>query len=314
MYHTSISQGRMEAVAGFRLLITLIALYFLHNTDATPSQYSPDPHLTMQTWACTHFYGENSVTQAPAEGGERLALPLISTFQLPRSKNSVPFQEVVVSHEYKFVYINVRKSASSTTMEMIKSNFKTDWQWCHNGNDTRLEEIAPYMDNGIRCTTMLLTEEMVQSYFFFSFVRDPLDRAISGYAQYVFQVRKLHPRLGSKTHFEKTINEMLGSRQPSNEHLENQIKSLSTPWREGRRIPIDFLGRVEQFGQDWQEAMRRIQAHSGKDLPVVRKLRAVSNRRPSKPVYKNQLNQTTIRAIVELYSQDYTCFGYPRPL
>ena len=232
-----------------------------------------------------------------------------------RSQDGIrPHQEVMVSHKYKFIYVNIRKSASSTLRIYLRKQFQVGWDWCikeiremkAKGKEVQMEE-----PNNKRCTTRYLSEDMVKSYFIFTFVRDPIDRVLSGYAEWTAQ-RKI---TGNISHFQQAMEQSLSSGLIPNEHLESQIKSLNTEWRDGVRLPLDYIGRVERFYQDWKSILRLIQFHSGLRLPLNRAPERQYNLRKEKPIRKVDLDRRVLQLIAYgVYAQDYTCFGYQKPL
>ena len=114
-----------------------------------------------------------------------------------------------------------------------------------------------------------------------------------------------------------------------NQHLESQAMSLASPTQDGRSmIPLDFIGRVEHFADDFLRMLRHAEEATGLSIPraqmqgVVMLLNHTQNRlgAPSeKDLGFAALLQHEIqslrdprldRLVSEAYRQDATCFGY----
>jgi len=122
---------------------------------------------------CQNYYRRKVVDE------DRVRLPMITTREdfhvLGRGNAITPphwAQEVIVSHTYQFVYVPVRKVLSSTMRNLLRSAFNVSWTACGKSNCTFL---TPYED---RCTTLCLSREVIQNYFFFTFVRHPVSRFV----------------------------------------------------------------------------------------------------------------------------------------
>lgn len=221
-----------------------------------------------------------------------------------------PANEIVVNDDFKFVYVEIRKSGSSTIRQMLQTYFNSSFNHCPDSipkNDACLVI-------GRRCSSLCLTEEHVQNYFFFTFVRNPEDRFFSGYKE-AFNQRfsKQGIKLGNQTHVEEVLETIISSHYHSDQHLESQTMSITSPWIDGNgqmhRIPIDFIGRVEFLEDDMKDLLDILQSRTARKAPDIK----VGRSNPGGAV----LEQT--RAIVtedirekirSAYSQDFVCFGY----
>eukprot|EP00890_Picochlorum_soloecismus_P003919 jgi/Picsp_1/4528/NSC_06749-R1_predicted protein [Ostreococcus lucimarinus CCE9901] len=127
-----------------------------------------------------------------------------------------PANEIVVNDEFKFVYVEVRKSGSSSIRKILNEYFNSSFNGCPNSiprNDSCLVI-------GGRCSTLCLTEDHVEQYYFFSFVRNPEDRFYSGYKE-AFNQRfsKRGIQLENQTHINEVLEKIIVSHYHSDQHL-----------------------------------------------------------------------------------------------
>ena len=223
--------------------------------------------------------------------------------------------EVVISNAYKFIYVENRKGASSTIREALKKYFNISWSgstcpvrqgdardWC-------------LFNFNHRCTSMCLDQKHIESYFFFSFVRDPVDRFVSGYKQaWHHRFKNQGIETGNITHMNKVLDRILKEHYHTDEHLETQAMSLGTRWmdRDGKtyRIPMDFIGRVENLEEDFNRVMDEIQKRNSRQLPKGVKLTHANQGGKVALATRKVLDSTLQDKILSSYAQDRVCFGY----
>lgn len=223
--------------------------------------------------------------------------------------------EVVISNAYKFIYVENRKGASSTIREALKTYFNISWSgstcpvrpgdardWC-------------LFNFNHRCTSMCLDQKHIESYFFFSFVRDPVDRFVSGYKQaWHHRFKKQGIETGNVSHMNKVLDRILKEHYHTDEHLETQAMSLGTRWmdRDGKtyRIPLDFIGRVENLEEDFKRVMDEIQKRNSKPLPKGVRLTHANQGGKVALATRQVLDSALQDKILSCYAQDRVCFGY----
>lgn len=182
---------------------------------------------------------------------------------------------VLLVPHLRIAYVEVRKAASETIRGSLSHFFNTTTRTCGDGfkDASRCGLILyrrPY------CTHQCVTPEMARSYFWFSFVRDPVERYYSQLAQVFgkFDTRQVTYRL---------LSEMLRQRESAssrgtechplseNYHLVSQTVQLklrlrppptagpppSAPPPPAAMLPLHFLGRVERFNDDVATMMHR---------------------------------------------------------
>lgn len=247
--------------------------------------------------SCRSFYGSGNDTQLHVledlhEGGR-----MGSTGQKA--------QEVVVSHEYKFVYVEVRKAASSTIRLMLKQVFDTDYySWCRQSS----KGCKVFHS---RCSSLCLSASELTDYLFFTFVREPVGRFIAAYRQ--LQEHRHHSNKNiTAAGMKRTLLDLLYHSKNEDEHTQTQCFALSTATSQGTQIRLDFIGRVEQFESDWGELLSIIQRHSGRSLPdVPRKFSSINQRSSSeRALYEAAATSEIMQLATLTYAQDFVCLGY----
>lgn len=216
--------------------------------------------------------------------------------------------EVVVSHEHKFVYVVNRKAGSSTMQELLLRYFGASWSWCmhHTGQGAGCGFWG-------RCLSSCLSEALLREYYFFTFVRQPIDRFYSALKQSLVMYNL---RGTSYEHMASVLRRLIEANEVWDNHLETQTHSLSTPVAyEPYAVPLDFIGRIETIEQDFPELIRRIEKRNGQPIPnaraVIEEALHVTNAGGELKESIMQLRDPKMDELVALaYAQDLLCFGY----
>lgn len=247
-------------------------------------------------WGAMHCLGHYAKVRRTA--GVRLQ-PTIDTREdtCTRSPSSMHRRthettSVVLVPSLRIAYVEILKGASSTVRQMLSSAFKANYDTC--GGRT----LPPYVkdaatscgtqsgDDRMRCTTSCLTPSEVEEYFFFSFMRDPIERFLSGLYMIngdctarpgearcaTFKAQMSDPTQAMAI-VNSTLQRIINCQ--ANRHFESQAALLTSPlafgpalpvstvsdeWRsrysELYRVPLDFLGRVSHLQEDWRDMLR----------------------------------------------------------
>ncbi|CAL50191.1 Sulfotransferase [Ostreococcus tauri] len=184
--------------------------------------------------------------------------------------------DVVVVPSLRAVYVDVTKAASESIRKRLTDAFQATWT----------DEKYVLKSSGLgRSTTASLPDEVLDTYKFFTFVRNPSERFLSGYRQaFCRSMCQGCERGMSPTRpptIEQTIDllEILRSKASGSvefcshrrgesmrdrdfltnpwldEHLESIIYRLSGVTKRGTHTPIHFIGRVETLNEDWGRLM-----------------------------------------------------------
>ncbi len=268
----------------------------------------------LQAWTsepCRRFYSKHSIF--PPHNSE----PLLAAEDLHMGgreygvRQHLPAQEVIVSDRYKFVFTLVRKSGSATIRQKLSSVFGVTWSWC----DEQCSAV-PICYTLNRCSTYALNRTHLNDYYFFSFVRNPVSRWMSAYAQAHVMWDTADANAVTLAHALETLQKM-GNNYASEHHLQSQVHSLSSLTFDGRPTPMHFIGRIERLDEDWVRVMDEIERHSGVSLPADArtKLAVMHHRESNRGEYVARINvfQRSCKlrsAILAAYTQDFVCFGY----
>lgn len=140
-----------------------------------------------------------------------------------------------------------------------------------------------------------------QTCFTFGFVRNPLDRLLSAYAQQkeaadhlktIFRQHRI-PFDASFAEFVEVIASLPDER--CNVHVRSQHRFVS----DERGIVVESLGKIERISEDWKILMDRF---GFPELPKIN----TSTHRPAAESYTPEL----ARVAAERYSRDIEMFGY----
>lgn len=217
------------------------------------------------------------------------------------------------------VYIENRKAASSTIRTILARFFDADFSKC----GASAAPSSCYEFGGQRCTSKCLSSQH-RDYYFFTFVRNPLDRFYSALKEGLVMEEKASTTEGEAMNVLKVLS---SPECGFDHHLESQSMSLSTPLptaTKGREsphgrveVPLDFIGRVEDLAQHMAEVLQGAQAKSGISLPSGMADEIVSFARETKENVGGNLKDVVdaVRsdeldaAVREVYAQDFACFS-----
>jgi hypothetical protein len=208
----------------------------------------------------------------------------------------------VISHKHKFIYTKVTKTGSSSIEETLITS------------DPEAQNLNHYhlLDD---------IDERTKDYFKFTFVRNPWARCVSHFF-YKIQVK------GHEAYRDSDFREFITSARPPysddddrrfallhlvdwceyspNLHrimtelypFENQLDWISD---EQGNVLLDFIGRVENFQDDFDTVCDRI-GIPRQQLPHVNK---TDHRH-----YTDYYDDETIQIVAEIYARDIEYFGY----
>lgn len=224
--------------------------------------------------------------------------------------------EVVVSHEYKFVYVEVRKAASSTIRAILSKHFNVDFMDTNCAGNATGKACRVL---GGRCSTLCLTENIVNNYLIFSFVRDPVERFYSSFKQALVMHRR---KSASRPEMARVLCIMVLDATVWDHHLETQAFSLSsgidlstnTSIDPKGMLPFAFIGSASHLKRDFQAILQLIERTSMMVIPQKRAILAeLSVRKNAGGGIKDRIlehRDTLMDDFVRLvYAQDVACCG-----
>lgn len=231
---------------------------------------------------------------------------------------NLPAQEVIVSDAFKFVYIVVRKSASALLRGRLKREFGADWTWCQSACAS---VPSCTFNGGERCTTFALNQTHLQHYYFFTFVRNPIDRWFSGYSQAQLLGFRTKPedahRVITRQNALDNLDKLSHEGWAADEPLQSQVHSLTSLLFNGLPPPLHFIGKVENIDEDWQRLRSLLfeRANQTPSFALAKNLEFATHSKGNRVVFDmlvNDLRNDSVirRAILEAYTQDFACLGY----
>lgn len=228
-------------------------------------------------------------------------------------------QDILIIPELKLVYLEVRKAGSSSIRAFFSKRYNTSFDHCPPSfHDSRCN--GPFETLNSRCSSLCLNDTIIQDYFIFSVVRDPMARFYSSLKESLHQKRIKIESRGDLEYLLKV--QMTNLTCKYDHHLESQLMSISTPFRGKsghRQVPLDFLGDTDDLAEDLvtililakQKASLPIDLHEMdvyfKELSVL-KSRTASLKDNKLLNYVDGLRDVEMDALVEkAYGQDFVC-------
>ena len=162
----------------------------------------------------------------------------------------------MISHKHKFIFIHIPKTGGTSVEIALEDETcickRNEWSKEPRGfgaplNHLTLQQVID---------SKYLTEEQLQTYFKFTFIRHPLDRAISEiFCPHIKGVFKKYDNVKDKLIRLSTIDNHAG-------HIKPQIKFIKT----NCDISMDFIGKFENFQEDFNVVCDKIGIPQ-RDLP-----------------------------------------------
>lgn len=160
----------------------------------------------------------------------------------------------MISHKYKCIFIHIPKCAGSSIRDFYFDYPNLDWKvanydllygWCP-VRKIHLQHATPEQ----LVETSLIDKDIWHSYFKFSFIRNPWDRAYSDYL-WIQKDRNIKGSfkdyIFAQGSFKKIFRDN-SNKEFRGDHLTNQVEYVSN-----QHYPLDFIGTFESFQKDIQE-------------------------------------------------------------
>lgn len=144
----------------------------------------------------------------------------------------------------------------------------------------------------------------------FTFVRDPLARAISGFFEAGYKctkTAKLHPSRVLEQ-FEEMLSLVEGG-SCSNPHLMGQRSRLDDP----KRKRMDFIGTVDSLAQDWSALGESQTKQFNVAWPIMSPPQRTSGSKRQHMLNLSSIPDSVAQRVCDLYKDDYCCFQLPVP-
>lgn len=209
----------------------------------------------------------------------------------------------MISHEKKFIFLHIPKTAGTSVGTMLYRN---------------LDIYEPYQGFGIHHDD--LTEEILQEYFVFTFVRNPWERLYSQYkfrgwmnnfVSFDFMAKNLKEAYKLRFEFDPEIKvpELSTAKERADwygefVHIPSQVEFLSGKYNDSiNKFPyIDYIGRVENLNEDF----RYICKHLGLRYNAIPHLNKSRTSTHFTEVYTEELKEF----VANEYKDDIETFNY----
>ena len=170
------------------------------------------------------------------------------------------------------------------------------------------------------CTTLDVTDEMLESYFFFTFTRDPVSKFYAGLFQALkhAMINVHNMEFGTpncQARLREIAEDMLATNSIPDPHLVSQAAVLSSPvvldadrpglpldWPLGM-IAFDFIEAMDLLPDSFPHLLRRIEDNAQVAIPEAVKARAVASVRHK----TNSANQSNCPMCREVLSHIHAC-------
>jgi len=165
------------------------------------------------------------------------------------------------------------------------------------------------------CGTDVLSSEIVQSYFFFTFVRDPIERFYSGLQQAMRRNRSVRLSMSNETSarsFIESVARRFSTKSSLlDQHLESQSLSLSSPVLHSQEVPMHFIGRTEYLLRDLHRLWDYLQFNWNSSLPQLpSSIRTSNAAKQNLKVYVDRVRDAKSDNLIAFaWKQDMVCFS-----
>ena len=210
----------------------------------------------------------------------------------------------MISHEHKCIFIHIPKCAGTSIKYFLFPDHHIDWfepdyevihGYCH---DRKI--FMQHATSKQLLETSLVTRGQWNNYYKFTFVRNPWDRAVSGY-RWLMNDRKIQDSfanyLNKTGKFTKVLND-IGAKNYRGEHVIPQSDYFS----EEGIDKLDFVGRFENFSEDIQKVLKAIDCSEG--------FNTHSNKSERKIHYSKYYSNTLRDKVATIYQNDIEKFKY----
>ena len=223
-------------------------------------------------------------------------------------KNKIGKWQVIYSEEKKFIWFKNAKTAGTSMYRGIMINEIYDLV----GYKENPEEFLLWWDS--------LTDEKLDDYFKFTFVRNPFDRLVSAFNHIVMEnLLKLH--MGQERELNYVQLYMLFNLFVQRGLQTYDINKDSVHWMtqyghvamDGYQY-VDFVGKYENLESDWRHVAKKIGV--SEELPYIGASSTAKESSETREVYQNlhyskfYRNQEIIDIVSKFYKKDIDIFGY----
>ena len=203
---------------------------------------------------------------------------------------------MITSHKHKFIFIAVPKTGT-TSIEAKLDPFNEVSQLSSEATDRASSNIKHITLENLKAHT----NKNLDSYFSFSFCRNPWDRHLSIYKFYKKSIKKWEKHLPPEwaEHYQRYTN-LVGSHESFNDFVKSspQWAELQTRWLSKN---IDFIGRMENIQSDFNIIC---------DKTGIDRLKLDHLNKSNDADYREVYNDESIDIVSKSYKKDIDYLGY----
>lgn len=187
----------------------------------------------------------------------------------------------MISHQHKFLFIHIPRTGGTSIESQFQYNTAKEQNKHWNLNDWKNH----------------LSDENLESYFKFAFVRNPWDVIVSKYFDKGWYSSPLHGRGGEiGYHCGKSLKYFLDHYQPAKHEHGDSLLDYFDPEQ------MDFVGRFENRTNDLEYICKKI----GININANKKVRSHRHKKHYAEYYDDETRQI----VAERYAKDIEYFGY----
>ena len=215
---------------------------------------------------------------------------------------------MLLSPKHRFLFVHIAKTGGTSVRAALQRRRWTDpWYWpmflCSRFSHLSGHRIATKLPRHAKVVAAkeLLPREWFDALFKFAFVRNPWDLQVSSF----HHIRRERPQfLGDHDDFAYFLRWKLDPGRPYQFHVDTSIE-LQTDYLIDLHgnIVVDFIGRYERLGADFDEACRRI-GLTQVQLPHRRQAKDRAHD------YRSYYDADTAELVASHFARDIALLGY----
>jgi len=221
----------------------------------------------------------------------------------------------VISLKHKFIYVDNVKAGSTTIRQKLEHVFGIGFD-VNEGKNGQLFNDSCIKHFRHRITSRCITSEQAADFTVFSFVRDPVRKYESGVRQaWAVNIPKGIRHFDANEIFYRQIKQKHRKRGWMNEHFQTSIHRLMTKTMDGNFLKYDFIGKLENFDEDWKELVQILQVSEEDRTALLQHDKGCNSRRVFQKDSRATLSKTATLDMCnsEFFAGEWDCFDYPRP-
>lgn len=195
-----------------------------------------------------------------------------------------------LSESYNF-YLYLLKRPDHIEFCNTKVELNKNLTFCCNKGIVNYYKTSNYINDFID-----MDEDKWNTYFKFCFVRNPYDRAVSGW-NYLMETEKLNIDFDKYLKMKDIVSE--------NEYWHVFLSQYDTLLDENGKLFIDFVAKFENLENDFQTVLNKIGFQK-----IIHKNKFKNKR--NKANYKDFYNQESLDIVNKIYENDFIFFNYTK--